>query len=227
MKKVSITNGKVKMGGNPVDDLLINCQKDPSDMAIQLLVDEIENRGEIVLNSHVLMDGRAFIVKRYDIDRAMAIIQEENLEKTAVDCYINGKIAERPMMLVFCAADDGNQNSQLDECKKWMWKKYKYSSISGHPLKQGHEHFINDGKVEKIADHPELLNEVFLPPSLTDDTQVVIYHRYTEQFEASHLRYVVDFANKTKIPTVCLMNKYEMDHCLDWNKENFDVIYIF
>ena len=79
MKKISITKGKVKMGGNPVDDLLINCQKDPSDMAIQLLVDEIENRGEIVLNSHVLMDGRAFTVKRYDIDRAMAIIQEENL----------------------------------------------------------------------------------------------------------------------------------------------------
>ena len=155
----------------------------------------------------------------------MVIIQEENFEQAVVEDYVAHKKAEHPLMLVFCA--DENQNSQLDDFKRWMWNNFKYSSIDGHPLKQGHEHFLHDGILEKISDHPEMLNEVFLPSTYTEETQLVIYHRYSEQFKASHLNYLVDFVNKYKIPTVCLMNKYEMGNCLSWYRGHFNVVSVY
>ena len=68
------------MGGNPVDDLLFNCFVNPSELAINQYVDQIEKVGVIKEGTTFLLEGRLFVIKGYDINRAMAIIQEENLD---------------------------------------------------------------------------------------------------------------------------------------------------
>ena len=216
-----LKNGAVTYKGNPADQVFIKSCESPSDKAITDLLNRYEKDAVIKENSTERLDNRDFTVVGYDMNHCMVILQEINLEKTLVEKYVNQKSAERPLMLIFCGS---HSNVTLDKCKKWIWSQYKYSSSSGHPLKQGHEHFIDkEGNIEKIEDHPELFSSIPLPDSFSEETRLIIYHRYNEQFDTQHLDYVVDLVKEYHIPTICLMNDYEREHYQAVNLSSFIV----
>ena len=127
---------------------------------------------------------------------------------------------ERPLMIVFYPENSGtSSNVELDEFKKWLTSEYECCCIQGHPLGQGNSRVIigdeTNHETVRIKDHPELLEEVFLPGHLKDSTQFIVYHTYFGQIKHEHLQYVLGLWKKTSIPTLLLINDYSYINELD------------
>lgn len=147
---------------------------------------------------------------------------EIDLMKEKVNNYVTSGNPEKPMMIIFGGEDDkGESLTPIDQFRHDLEKMFKCAVINGgHPFKQGHEHLIYNGKIEKISDHPELLEEPILPSHVNKDTQLIVFYRYVDQFNQDvALSYAVDIVKEHKIPVVYLANGYQrqshLDVCLD------------
>jgi hypothetical protein len=143
----------------------------------------------------------------------------EGLKLTIADFKKQG-CKERPLMIVFYPENSGaSSNVELDEFKKWLTSEYECCCIQGHPLGQGNSRVIigdeTNHEIVRIEDHPELMEEVFLPGHLRNSTQFIVYHTYFGQLKHEHLQYVLGLWKKTSIPTLLLINDYSYINELD------------
>ena len=126
-----------------------------------------------------------------------------------------------PMMLWF------HSNKDLDWIKAQINEDFTFTTMQGHPLKQGHTNMVLNGKIVKISDHPELLED-FILPSCSKKVKTFVYHRYLNQLEKDALQYCLDVVNIGKYPVVCLVNDYSLDtdkpseELLSFINNNFD-----
>ncbi len=157
----------------------------------------------------------------FDVVKVKVEIKTDlDLEQITKNILAYNKI-NSPSMFVF-SGDSGQTNMALDAYKDYLEDNYKYCTVEGNPF-EDHRYFINEkGETQKVEEHPELLYKVFLPSGYNESTQIIIYHRYIEQFKDSYLNYVLELQKKViNIPIICLMNEYSCKEGI--NLSSFDV----
>lgn len=131
------------------------------------------------------------------------------------DCFRELK----PLMFWF------HSNADIDIVKAKMNVNPEFSTMLGHPLKQGNEYAVWDGKTVKLSEHPEILGQFVYPPTMTEKTMIFVYHRYLKQLDKESLQYCLDI---NEFPVVCLMNNYSLkddnpsEDLLSFLKNNFE-----
>jgi hypothetical protein len=162
--------------------------------------------------------------------RQMSDLDDDHMKddlKDVITNYINGEFKKPLMIVVYPEHPGKSSNTIVDECRNWIGETYKKCHIMGHPLKLGNKYCIVDGKMEKISDHPELMNSLILPGEYNENTQIFEYYRYVSQLEKEHLEYVVALFNKLKLPCICLINDYNYEKQKqkgDVDLSDFDVV---
>ena len=142
-----------------------------------------------------------------------------------VENYLTQPAITRPLMLIF-GGESGESNSRLDGCKKWLQEMYNSVCRIGHPL-EGHVHFIDkEGNTQKVADHPELLETAILPATVKADTDVMIIHRFVDQFNLEALKYAKGVVSEHNLPVIYLANAYEHEKNLSIDLSDFIVHHI-
>ena len=146
--------------------------------------------------------------------RLFALYVHQYLELTQI---------RKPLMLIF-GGDAGESNIRLNECKRWLHEAFSCVDSLGHPFKQGHVHFFdNNNDAQKISDHPELLQHAILPETVSPETDFMLIHRYSDQFNYdAALKYALDVVSEHHLPVVCLANAYEREKNHDADLSDFD-----
>ena len=139
--------------------------------------------------------------------------------------FVEGNDFHKPLMIIVRTRHHGDSNSVVDDCRAWMVENLKAFCFQGSPL-HGHKYFVNNDKIERIADHPELLSQTIIP-SGADKAEVLLYHRFLQQLEPQYLEYAVALSRKLHKPTVCLINDYIYDACEKEKLELSDFNVIF
>lgn len=123
-----------------------------------------------------------------------------------IEKYSQGKVNKntKPLMFWFYS------NPDLDKVKSLVNKNPDYATMQGHPFKQGNKYIGLDDKIDKLADHPEVLKQFVFPSTKTDKTKLFVYHRYVQQLDIEQLQYCIEVVNIGKFPVICLMNDYSM-----------------
>lgn len=124
--------------------------------------------------------------------------------------FVEDNDFHKPLMIIV-RTNHGSSNPVVDDCRDWMVNNLKAFCFQGSPL-HGHRYFVNNDKIERIADHPELLSQTLIP-SGADKAHVLLYHRWLQQLEPQYLEYAVAISRTLQKPTVCLINDYEYDAC--------------
>ena len=119
-----------------------------------------------------------------------------------------------------------HSNADIDIVKAKMNENPEFSSMLGHPLKQGNKYAVWDGKTVRLSEHPEILGQFVYPPTMTEKTKIFVYHRYLMQLDKESLQYCLDMS--MKFPVVCLMNNYSLkddrpcEELLSFIENNFE-----
>lgn len=141
---------------------------------------------------------------------------EIDLMKEKVNNYVTSGNPKKPMMIIFGGEDEkGESNVPLDQFRHDLEEMFKSAVIYGH--------FVYNGKLVIINEHPELLEGPILPSYVNKDTQLIIFYQYIGQFKDVQLSYVVDIVKEHKIPVVYLANGYEYQKNLDVCLDDFDL----
>lgn len=152
---------------------------------------------------------------------------DEGLRQRIVK-YVEQRPCKAALMIVFYPkSSNGSSNDDLDEFKRWLCSQFECCCIQGHPFCQGNTRaVIGDEKNHEVVlldVHPELKEEVFVPSHLKENTQVIVYHRYFEQLQNEHLRYVIGLSKKTSLPTLLLINDYSFNADMEGGIDLSDV----
>lgn len=141
--------------------------------------------------------------------------------------YLELSQKQTPLMLIF-EGKAGDSNIRLDECKRWLHETFSCVDSLGHPFKRGNTYFIDsDGNTQKISDHPEILNQVVLPASVSQETDFLLIHRYVDQFNYdTALKYALDVVSEYHLPVIYLANGYERDRNPEIDLQGFSTISI-
>ena len=152
----------------------------------------------------------------------MIWIMKDDLKEIISDYLAKGEFT-KPLMIV-ATSKQFSSNEIVDECKSWISENYKAYHIQGHPFNQGNKYCFIDGKTEIIKDNPEILNSVIVPEG-AEGAQLLLYHRYFDQFDLNYLEFVVALSYKLHKPAICLINDYSYAKLKDGelNLEAFDV----
>lgn len=138
--------------------------------------------------------------------------------------YLELSQIEEPLMLIF-GGEAGDSNTRLSECKQWLHEMFPCVDSIGHPFKQGHDHMFDEkGNLQNISDHPELLNKAILPTSVTPETDLLLIHRYVDQFNYdAALKYALDVVSEHHLPVIYLANSYELEQNPGADLKGFEI----
>ncbi len=148
---------------------------------------------------------------------------KKNLKEIIMN-YVKGNDFHKPLMIIV-RSKNGSSNPVVDDCRDWMVDNYNTFCFQSSPL-HGHECFANNGRIERISDHPELLSQTVIPLG-AEKAQVLLYHRWVQQLEPQYLEYAVAISRTLQKPTICLINDYEYDVYEKEKLELSDFIVLF
>ena len=137
----------------------------------------------------------------YIIDCKSGMWIEEHYEQVITN-YLSQSAIDRPLMLIF-GQEPGGSNTMNDRCKKWLHETYRCA--------------------DTIGDDVGGAGLVDLEGYKNSDRQLVVFHRYVDQFNVDALRYAVQLVHEHNLPVVCLANAYEHEQNLGVDLGDFDV----
>lgn len=137
----------------------------------------------------------------YIIDCKSGMWIEEHYEQV-IASYLSKPSSDLPLMLIFGQAP-GGKNTMTDRCKKWLRETYRCADTIGE----------NVGGIGLVN----------LDQYSNSNFQLVLFHRYVDQFNADALRYAVQLVREHHLPVVCLANAYEHEQNLGIDLSDFDV----
>ena len=144
----------------------------------------------------------------------MKQINKENLIE-CVKSFIENSENQKPMLIWFYS------NTDIDFARNAIAEIEGCARVMNHPF-EGHERFIKDGKIELLADYPELKNQIIFPSTYDENTRFFLYHRYMIQLEENNIAYLQDIAKKAQVPLILLINDYSKAENPNFNTEVFD-----
>lgn len=134
----------------------------------------------------------------YTFDRTVEVLSELI---SIIESYIKlGNAVEKPLM-IRCFDGYGQ-----DEVVDYLKEKYTLSSmlfVDGHPLKQGHKYFDNNGRIELISQHPELTSKFQTPPCYSSENPPLFFIHTTIGWDNFwNPSYYKECVERLKIPFV-------------------------
>ena len=131
----------------------------------------------------------------YTFDRT---VERESELISIIESYIKlGKAVKKPLM-IRCSDGYGQQ-----EVTDYLAEKYNGLSVDGHPLKQGHRYFDNNGKIELVSQHPELTSTFLTPSCYNSENPPQFFIHKTYGYDNSwNPSYYLECVERLKIPFV-------------------------
>ena len=120
--------------------------------------------------------------KRSQINMTASVNQSQ-IKQMMDDYVVEFEHCEPTRPLLFWFEDDS-----FIDIKKSLSLDPEISPIEGHPLKQGNKYMLLNGEPALVSQHSELLDELVLP-NHTEETRVLLYHRYIKGAEKEQLEY--------------------------------------